>query len=92
MLNILLTDAEDILMDDHVSDKKFEEKTIEQMKDEYNFEDIKNGFDEGQVPPQLNFFFLVLTTTILFMHVIDYRLMKIIMNLFHFYIQIRDKT
>ena len=52
-----MTDAEEILKDDYVSDKVLEDKTIEQIKDEYNFDDIKDVFDEEQIPPQLEFFF-----------------------------------
>ena len=50
LLNILSTDAEDILKDDYVNDKVWEDKTMEQIKDEYNFDDIKDAFDDGQVP------------------------------------------
>ena len=57
LLNVLLTDAEQILKDDYVSDKVLEDKTIEQRKDAYNFDEIKDVFDEGQIPPQLEFFF-----------------------------------
>ena len=32
-------------------------KTIEEIKDEYNFDQIKDTFDEGKVPPQIEFFF-----------------------------------
>ena len=34
-----------------------QEKTIEQIKDGYHFDDIKDAFDEGKIPPQLEFFF-----------------------------------
>ena len=56
LLNILSTDADDILKDDYVNDKVLENKTIEQIKDEYNFDDIKDAFDDGQVSPSLNVF------------------------------------
>ena len=55
--NILSTDAENILKDDYVNDKVLEDKTIEQIKNEHNFDDVKDAFDDGQVPPQLEFFF-----------------------------------
>ena len=32
-------------------------KTIEEIKDVYNFDQIKDTFDEGKVPPQIEFFF-----------------------------------
>ena len=58
LLNILSTDAEDILKDDYVNGKVLEDKTIEQIKDKYNFDDIKDAFDDRQVllPTSLNFF------------------------------------
>ena len=57
MLNILNTKAEKILADDYLNDKNIEEKTIEQLKDEYKFDEIKDAFDEGAVPHQLDFFY-----------------------------------
>ena len=41
LLNVLTAEAEGILEDDYVNDKVIQEKTIEQIKDEYNFHDIK---------------------------------------------------
>ena len=55
-LNILSTDVEDILKDNYVNGKVLEDKTIEQIKDEYNFDDLKDAFDDGQVTPSLIFF------------------------------------
>ena len=57
LLHVLTTEAEGILEDDYVNDKVIQEKTIEQIKDEYNFDDIKDAFDEGKIPPQLEYFF-----------------------------------
>ena len=37
--------------------KILKKKTIEQLKDEYNFDEIKDAFDEGAVHHQLNFFY-----------------------------------
>ena len=54
---MLTTEAEGILEDDYVNDKVIQEKAIEQIKDEYNFHDIKYAFDEGKIPQQLEFFF-----------------------------------
>ena len=45
LLNILSTDAEDILKNNYVNDKVLEDKTIEQIKAEFNFDDIKDAFD-----------------------------------------------
>ena len=59
LLNILSTDAEDILKNNYVNDKVLEDKTIEQIKAEFNFDDIKDAFDNRQVSPppsNLNFF------------------------------------
>ena len=64
LLNVLTAEAEGILEDDYVNDKVIQEKTIEQIKDEYNFHDIKDAFDEAKTPSQLKPF-LVVTMTIL---------------------------
>ena len=37
--------------------KELEEKTIEQIKKEYNFDEIKDAFDHAAVPVQLEFFY-----------------------------------
>ena len=57
LLNVLSTDVEDILKSNYVTDKEIEVKTIVQMKDEYNLDQINDAFDEGQIPSQLEFFF-----------------------------------
>ena len=44
----LSTKADKILQDDYINDNVLNEKTIEEIKDEYNFDQIK-----GKVPPQL---------------------------------------
>lgn len=56
LLNVLSTDVEEILKYDYVSDKVLEDRTIEQIRDEYSFDEIKDAFSEGQIPPQLEFF------------------------------------
>ena len=53
LLNALGIEAVEILKDDFVSDKSLEEKKIEQIKEEYNFDEIKDAFDNGAVPEQL---------------------------------------
>ena len=50
-------DAEGILADDYVNPEELQDKTIEQIKEEYKFNEIKDAFDEGKIPPQLEFFF-----------------------------------
>ena len=57
MLNFLSTGAEGILADDYVNPEELQDKTIEQIKEEYKFNEIKDAFDEGKIPPQLEFFF-----------------------------------
>ena len=56
LLPVLSADAEDFLKDYYVSDNVLENKTIKQIKDEYKFDDIKDAFDDGQIPPKLEFF------------------------------------
>ena len=46
LLNTLGARAEDILADDIVNDKVIEQKTIAQIKDKYNFDEIKDAFDK----------------------------------------------
>ena len=91
LLNVLTTEAEGILEDDCVNDKVIQEKTIEQIKDEYKFDDIRDAIDEGKIPPQLEFF-LVVIMTILSMLAIFCLSMKTITNSYHFYVQTRSKT
>ena len=67
LLNVLFTYAEKILEDDYINDKILEDKTLGQIKEEYNFDEIKDAFDYGKIPPQLEFF-LVVTTKILHRH------------------------
>ena len=69
MLNFLSTDAEKILTDDYVNGKKLQDKTLGQMKEEYKFDEIKDAFDEGKIPPSSNYFSVV-TIIILYMPVI----------------------
>ena len=57
LVNVLRTEAEGILEDDYVNDKVIQEKTIEQIKDEYNFDDIKDDFDEEKISPTGGIFF-----------------------------------
>ena len=46
LLDVLLTKSDDIIQGDYIN-----------IKDEYNFEGIKDAFDDERVPPQLEFFF-----------------------------------
>ena len=56
LANILGTEAEDILKENFVNSKKLEDEALENIKEEYGFEEIKNAFDEASVPEQLEFF------------------------------------
>lgn len=56
-MNALGTKAEDNLKDDFVSKKALEEKTIKQIQEEYNFDEIKDAFDNAAVPQQLGLFY-----------------------------------
>ena len=57
LLNILSADTEKSLTDDYVNDKNLQDKSLEQIKEEYNFDEIKGTFDEGKILPQLEFSF-----------------------------------
>ena len=56
LLNFLSTDAEDILVNDYVNGEELQDRAIEKINEEYKFEEIKDAFDEGKIPPQLEFF------------------------------------
>ena len=56
-LNSLGVEANDILNQEFVSSKELQDATLEQIKEEYNFNKIKNAFDEGSIPAQLDFFY-----------------------------------
>ena len=57
LLDFLSTDAEKILNNDCVNDKNLQDKKLEQIKEEYNFDEIKDAFDKVKILPQLDFFF-----------------------------------
>ena len=54
---MLGTEAEDILTEEFVNPKKLEDETLENIKKEYNFDEIEDAFDEASVPKQLEFFY-----------------------------------
>ena len=56
LANILGPGAEDILNERFVNEKKLKDEFLENIKEEYGFEQIKDGFDEDSVPHQLEFF------------------------------------
>ena len=57
LANVLGTEAEDILKDEFANSKELEDKTLENIKEEYNFDEIKDAFDDASVPKQLEFFY-----------------------------------
>ena len=57
LANILGTEAEDILKENFVNSKKLEDEALENIKEEYGIEEIKNTFDEDSVPEHLEFFY-----------------------------------
>ena len=57
LANILGAEAEDILKENFVNSKKLEDEALENIKEEYGFEEIKNAFDEASVPEQLEFYY-----------------------------------
>ena len=52
-----MSDAENVIKSDYVSDKTLNEIDIEDIKKEYDFKDIKNTLDEGDIPSLLDFFY-----------------------------------
>ena len=57
LIYVLSTKAGEILQDGYINDNVPNEKTIKEIKNEYNFDQIKDTFDEGKVPTKLEFFF-----------------------------------
>ena len=55
--NTLGVEADGILDQEFVNKKRQEDEVLEQIKEEYNFDEIKDAFDEGTVPQQLDFFY-----------------------------------
>ena len=54
---MLGTEAQDILKEEFVNSKKLEDETLENIKEEYNFDEIKDAFDGASVLKQLEFFY-----------------------------------
>ena len=55
-LNFQSADAEGILADNYINPEELQDRIIEQIKEEYKFDEIKDPFDEGEMSPQLDFF------------------------------------
>ena len=54
-MNVLGKDGEEIL-DNFLHAKELEDKNFEETKEEYVFDETKDAFDKGTIPPQLDFF------------------------------------
>ena len=57
LLNTLGIEADDILEKESVNKNQLEDETLKQIKEEYNFYEIRDVFDKGTVPQQLDFFY-----------------------------------
>ena len=57
LLNILYADAKKLLKDDYVHDRTLQDKKLEQIKEKYNFDVIKDVFDNRTILPRLEYFF-----------------------------------
>ena len=53
---MLGAEVDDILDEQFVNKKKQEDEALENFKEGYGFEEIKDAFDEGSVPNNLDFF------------------------------------
>ena len=90
LLNSLGVKADDILEQKFGNKKQQEDAVHEQIKKDSNFDEIRNAFDEGAVPHQIDFFIkgriVILTKQLNFYH----PPMKT-ENLQYFYYVIRDR-
>ena len=57
MLNSLGVEVDDILEQKYVNKIQEEDAVLEQIKEDHNLDEIKDAFDEGVVPHQLDFFY-----------------------------------
>lgn len=51
LANVLRTEGEETLEDNILQAKELEDKNIEEIKEEHEFDKITHAFDEGIVPP-----------------------------------------
>ena len=65
--------------------KELEDENIGEIKEECEFDKIQNTFDEGAIPPQLDFFYGYICQKILDRPVIFYHLMTKILDLLIFF-------
>ena len=90
LLNSLGAEADDILDQQFVNIKQQEDAVLEQIKEDYNFVEIKDVFDEGAVHDQLDFFYSGKRVNSIGLLNFYHQAMKI-ENLFHFYYLVRDR-
>ena len=57
LANVLGTEGEQILDDNFLQAKELEDKNIKEIAEQYEFNKIKDAFDEGTIPPQSDFFY-----------------------------------
>ena len=57
LANVLGTEGEQILDDNFLQAKELEDKNIKKIAEQYEFNKIKDAFDEGTIPPQPDFFY-----------------------------------
>ena len=57
LANLLGLEAKDILDERFANKKKLDDEALENIKEEYGFEEIKDAFDEPAVPHQLDFLY-----------------------------------
>ena len=46
----VLSDAKDVINNDFVKVEKLDDNGLQDIKEKYNFDDIKNEFDDGKIP------------------------------------------
>ena len=90
LANILGAEAEDIFKENFVNSKKLEDEALENITEEYGFEEIKMPLMSLLSQNNLNFS-MVVTMKTLFEHVTLCHLTKTTMNLFIYFAQTMDK-
>ena len=90
LLDPLGVEADDILEQTFINKKQQEHAIFKQIKEYYNFDEIKDAFDEGVVPHQLDFSMVEKIVTSIKQFNFFCQLIKI-ENLWHFYNLTRNK-
>ena len=90
MWNSLGDEADDILDQKFVNNKQQENAILEQIKEKYNYDQIRNTFNEAAVPTS-HIFSVVEKIVISTRQLKFYRQAMKTENLLHFYYLIRDK-